>query len=110
MDLFYSLNNDFSNWLWSYRHILVTSWVAVLLVLYGNHIISLVKRVMQPYHYILRLSAFVLLCSIGFGLIAQYGEIAVNTLIDIPRRKWFACIVITTYVLLGYLAEKKNQA
>ena len=110
MDLFYALNADFSNWLWGYRQILVASWVAVLLVLYGNHIISMVKRLMQPYHYVLRLGVFVLLCSVGFGLVAEYAEIAVKTLIGIPSRQWFGGVVVASYMLLGYLAEKKNQA
>lgn len=110
MDWFYSLNNDFSNWLWNYRGVLATSWVAVLLVLYGNDINRFIKRIMQPYHYILRMFAFVLLCSVGYGLLANYGELAVQKLVGLPDRNWFAGIVISTYLLLGIVAERKNQA
>ena len=110
MDWLFSLNNDFSNWLWSYRNLLVTSWIAVLLVLYGDNIIKLLKRAMNPYHYLLRMFSFVLLCAFGFGFIANYGETAVYTLVNIPDRSWFAIIVISVYMVLGILAEQKNHA
>lgn len=110
MEWLLAVNNDFSVWLWGYRNILVTSWVAVLLVLYGDNIIKLLKRAMQPYHYIVRMFSFVLLCSFGFGFIANYGEVAVTKLVAFPERDWFAMIVISIYMLLGILAEQKNQA
>lgn len=110
MDWFFSLNSDFSNWLWGYRNVLVTSWVAVLLVLYGDTIIKLLKRMMQPYHYIFRMLSFVLLCSFGFGFLANYGEVAVNNLVNVPSRSWFGVIVIGLFLLLGVLAERKNHA
>ncbi|UAA39059.1 DUF3392 family protein [Paraneptunicella aestuarii] len=110
MDWLFSLNSDASNWLWNYRNVLVTSWIAVLLVLYGDNINRLLKRAMQPYHYILRMLSFVLLCSFGYGLLANYGEVAVSKLVGLPDRNWFAGMVISIYFVLGILAERKNQA
>ena len=110
MDWLLSVNSDVSNWLWGYRTVLVTSWVAVLLVLYGGNINKLVKRIMQPYHYLFRMLAFVLLCSVGYGLLSNYGEIGMHSLVAMPGRKWFALIVLVTYLCLGMLAERKHHA
>ena len=110
MNIIYSLNNELSNWLWSYKHILVTSWIAVLLVLYGDHLNKLLKRIMRPYHYIFRIISFVVLCTIGYGFIAIYSEVAVHQLLVFVDRQWFAGIVIFIYLLLGFLAERKHQA
>lgn len=109
MEWFLSLNNDFSNWLWGHRLVLATSWVAVLLVLYGDNINKLLKRIMQPYHYVFRMFSFVILCSFGYGLLSNYGEVAVHHLIKVPDRHWFAGIVITIYLTLGFLAERKHH-
>ena len=110
MDWLLSVNSDVSNWLWGYRTVLVTSWVAVLLVLYGGNINKLVKRIMQPYHYLFRMLAFVLLCSVGYGLLSNYGEHGMHLLVAMPGRKWFALIVVVTYLCLGMLAERKHHA
>lgn len=110
MDWLLSINGEMSNWLWGYRNIIVTSWVAVLLVLYGGNINNVVKRIMQPYHYIFRMLAFVLLCAVGYGLLSNYGEVGVNYVISMPERKWFALLVVVTYLSLGILAERKNHA
>lgn len=110
MDLFYSLNNNFSNWLWGYRDLLVTSWIAVLLVLYGDNLNKALKRLMRPYNYFFRILSFVVLCTVGYGLLAIYGEVAANYLLSHAQRSWFAGIVITIYLFLGFLAERKHQA
>lgn len=110
MDWLLSVNNELSNWLWGYRNVLITSWVAVVLVLFGSSINKLVKRVMQPYHYIFRMLAFVLLCAVGYGLMSNYGEIGVYWLVTMPGRHWFALIVVATYLSLGMLAERMHHA
>lgn len=110
MDWLLSVNSDVSNWLWGYRSVLVTSWVAVVLVLFGGNINKLVKRIMQPYHYIFRMLAFVLLCSVGYGLMSNYGEAGIHSLVAMPGRKWFALIVVVTYLGLGIVAERKHHA
>lgn len=110
MDWFWSFNNDLSNWFWSHRSVIVTSWVAVLLVLYGGNINQTLKRIMSPYHYVLRISAFVLLCSFGYGILANYGSILINHTLELPARRWFALVVIVTYFVLGAMAESKRQA
>ncbi|MBF0264226.1 MAG: DUF3392 family protein [Gammaproteobacteria bacterium] len=107
---FYSFNTGLSNWLWSHKQMIVTSWIAVLLVLYGDELNKLLKRIMRPYHYLLRMLSFVVLCTVGYGFIAIYSEIGVNQLLSFVHRHWFAGIVIFIYLLLGFLAERKHQA
>lgn len=110
MDWLYTLNNQASNWLWSYRELLVTSWMAVLLVLYGGTINRLLKRIVRPYHYLVRMLSFVVLCTFGYGLLAMYGEQLIGYLAQLIARSWFAALVLATYLLLAFLAERKQQA
>lgn len=110
MDWLWSLNSELSNWFWSYRNVIVTSWVAVLLVLYGDNINKTLKRLMRPYHYVVRILAFVVLCSVGYSILANYGEVLINHTLQLPERRWFAVIVIGVYFVLGGLAERKHQA
>lgn len=110
MDWLWSLNNEVSNWFWGYRNIIVASWVAVLLVLYGDSINKSLKRLMRPYHYVVRILAFVVLCSVGYSILAHYGEVLINHTLQLPERSWFTVIVIGIYFVLGGLAESKHQA
>ncbi len=109
-DWFFAINNDFSRWLWSHHAFIVTSWIAVLLVVYGDSINKFLKQLMRPYHYLLRLMAFVLLCTLGYSLLAHYGEISVYRLLQLLDRQFFGIFVISAYLILGMLAERKHHA
>ena len=110
MEWFLAVNADLSEWFWGYRQFLVASWIAVLLVIYGGDLNSAVRRVMQPYHFMLRMAVFVLLCTFGYGAIAVYGQLALSFgLLHIDQR-WGAGVVITVFGVLSVLAERKKQA
>jgi hypothetical protein len=110
MDWFLSLNGDFSSWLWDYRQVLVASWIAVLLVIYGGELNAAVRRIMQPYHFLFRMGAFVLLCTFGYGALAVYGEAALNFALLHLSQKWFGGLVVAIYLTLSFLAERKRHA
>ncbi|GAA3924733.1 DUF3392 family protein [Litoribacillus peritrichatus] len=110
MEWFFAMNSDLSDWFWDYRQLLVTSWIAVILVIYGGKLNALVRRVMQPYHFLFRMVAFILLCTFGYGAIAIYGQLAINFGLLHIKTDWFAGIVILVYLVLSVLAERKRQA
>jgi len=110
MDWLWSLNSDLSDWLWGHRQLLITSWVAVLLVVYGGELNAAVRRIMQPYHFMFRMSAFILLCTFGYGALAVYGQLAINFGLIHLNKNWFASIVIVTFLVLSFLAERKRHA
>ena len=47
--------------------------MATILVVYGDIINSHIKRILAPYHFILRVSLFVVLCAFGYGALTLYG-------------------------------------
>ncbi|GLQ32786.1 DUF3392 family protein [Litoribrevibacter albus] len=110
MEWFWSLNSDLSGWFWGYRQLLITSWVAVLLVIYGGELNAVVRRIMQPYHVMMRMTAFILLCTFGYGALAVYGQLGINFALLHISKDWFAGIVIVTYLVLSVLAERKRHA
>lgn len=110
MDWLWSINSELSSWFWGYRQLLITSWVAVLLVIYGGELNSAVRRVMQPYHFLLRMAAFILLCTFGYGALAVYGQLGINFGLLHLDKNWFASVVIATYLILSFLAERKRHA
>ena len=104
MNLLLSLNSDFSAWLWGYRSLLVSSWVAVVLVVYGGELNNAVRRILQPYHFVLRMTAFVLLCTFGYGMLTFYSELAINVGLLHFNRHWFGLIVVSVFLVLSFLA------
>jgi hypothetical protein len=110
MDSILSHYNDFSYWLWDYRHLLISSWVAVLLVVYGASLNAAVRRIMQPYHFLLRMGAFILLCTFGYGALAVYGELFIQFMLLYFDKQWFGLISIIVFLILSFLAERKKHA
>lgn len=110
MDAVFAYYREFSYWLWDYRQFLVSSWVAVLLVVYGASFNAAVRRLMQPYHFLLRMLAFILLCTFGYGALAVYGELAIQFLLLYFDKQWFGMISIVIFLLLSFLAERKKHA
>jgi hypothetical protein len=109
MEWVLAINSELSDWFWGHRQLLITSWVAVLLVVYGGSLNALVRRVMQPYHFLIRMIAFILLCTFGYGALAVYGQLGINFGLLHLSKDWFASIVIVTYLILSLLAERKRH-
>ncbi|SEP83587.1 Protein of unknown function [Ectothiorhodospira magna] len=83
--------------------------VATLLVIYGNDINRTLKIILRPYHRLLRLLGFVLMCAFGYGaLTVFFTPLLANVLVMVDTR-WMAPMVVGAFLLLGFLAERKHQ-
>ncbi|MFP4080918.1 MAG: DUF3392 domain-containing protein [Ectothiorhodospira sp.] len=109
LEWFDALLLDAGAWLRGYVSQLALAFVATLLVIYGSDINRMVKGAVRHWPRVMRLLAFVVMCVFGYGaltvLITPWiakGLFQVDTL-------WLAPVVIGAFLLLGWLAERKNQ-
>ncbi len=83
--------------------------LATLLVLYGPVINRKVRALLGGAHFVIRLLVFVLLCTFGYGLLLVWSAPLLARAIAGMGSLYLAPVVILAFVLLGYLAERKNQ-
>ena len=67
MDLVNGYLVQLGNWMRPHIMLVAMAQVATLLTIYGDHINVVVRVLVKPYHFILRLAAFVALCTFGYG-------------------------------------------
>ncbi len=95
---------------WVRAHVLAiaTAFTTALLVIYGDQINAAVKRRIRPYPFIVRTSAFMLLCSFGYGLLTVLITPSVAQLLRYFGDQYVALVVVASFMAIGILAERKK--
>ncbi len=88
---------------------LAVALVATLLVIYGDRINKTVRLLVRPYPFILRISAFVVLCTLGYGALTVWGASQLKMLMGSLPDVYFAPVVLLAFIILGVLAERYHK-
>lgn len=89
---------------------MAVAFVATLLVIYGDAINRTVRIFVKPYPFILRILAFVLLCTLGYGAITVWGSAQLQLVMGRIPDLYFAPIVFVAFLFLGILAERYHKS
>lgn len=92
------------------QHISTISFgmIAAVLVLFGDPIIKFQKKILKRFHFLFRLTAFVILAGIGFSLMAFWSEsILTKALLNLPR-DLLPPTILAIFFILGIMAERKR--
>lgn len=98
-----------SAWLKPYSMEMAVAFVATLLVIYGDAINKTVRVLVKPYPFIVRISAFVVLCTLGYGALTVWGSGQVHALMLQLPNILFAPVVFCAFIILGVLAERFHK-
>ena len=71
---------------------------------YNSHI----KRILAPYHFILRVSLFVVLCAFGYGALTLYGAPFLHHIIAYLPWKYQGAGFVFAFMFIGFLAERRR--
>ncbi|MBA4387861.1 MAG: DUF3392 domain-containing protein [Verrucomicrobia bacterium] len=82
---------------------------ATIFFIYGGNIHGAIRTSMQKLHFLVRLSLFTLICAFGYGLVTVYLAKAFEEILIRLGDLYYAPIVIGTFLLVGFLAERKRQ-
>ncbi|WP_037339814.1 DUF3392 family protein [Saccharospirillum impatiens] len=83
--------------------------VATFLVIYGNDVNRAVWALIRRAHFIVRTLVFILLCAIGYGLIAVYLVPVISNLLLMAGSVWLGVVVVLVFILVGWLAERHSR-
>ena len=84
------------------------AFVATSLVIFGNNISKFVRATVKNYIFLFRILAFILLCTVGYGLMTVILHPIIHHLfLKIPRDYSFITISFC-FIYLGIVAERKR--
>ena len=98
-----------SQWMRLYLPHIVMALVATLLIVYGENVNALVRRWIGGWNFFMRVFIFVLLCSFGYGLLATALSQMFLKMFQGINNLYLALVVVVIFIVVGILAEKKNQ-
>lgn len=102
------LLGDFTRWLAEYFDEMSIMLVATALVVYGDVINKHVKRILAPYHFVIRTLVFVLLCAFGYGLLTLYGAPFLRYVLAYLPWQYQGAAYVMCFITLGFLAERRR--
>ena len=97
-------------WIKPYTGQLAVAFVATLLVIYGDAINKTVRVFVKPYPFLLRIFAFVLLCTLGYGTVTVWGSGQVKTLLLQVPDIYLPIVILCAFTILGVLAERYHKS
>ena len=106
MDLDNNLINSVGQWLDGHLDAVATALVATFLVIFGNRINTIVRLAVKPYPFYLRVSAFVFLCTAGYGAMAAWLTPWVERLMGALSPVVLLPLLVVLFVTVGILAER----
>ena len=101
---------DITAWMKPYIGQISVAFVATLLVIYGDAINKTVRVFVKPYPFILRITAFVLLCTLGYGFLTVWGSAQIKSLLWSIPDLYKPVTVVGAFCILGILAERYHKS
>jgi cation transport ATPase len=108
MDGINSLLTQLSHWTQPYSSEIAITILATILVVYGDSFNKHIKRMISPYHFVIRTLVFVMVCAFGYGLFIVFATPFVKQLILWVPYLYRGSVVIMIFLILGYLAENRR--
>jgi hypothetical protein len=79
------------------------------LAIYGDFINRKMKNAIKDRPFLLRYASFIALCAFGYGFLTLFlAKFLAQSLREVPSQ-YFILAVVGCFVLLGILADRKNQ-
>ena len=97
-----------SHWCRPYLTEISFSFVATLLVLYGNRINGKIKKITSEYHYVIRVTVFILISGFGYGWATVCLTGFLEKILQYKTGNYLGIIVIAVFLVLGIMADKKK--
>lgn len=83
--------------------------VATALVIFGDHINSGLRVLVKKQPFWVRLSAFIALCSVGYGALSVWLTPLIENLLRSLPGWQFLTVIMGSFVLVALLAQKQKR-
>ncbi|AWL12214.1 hypothetical protein HMF8227_01741 [Saliniradius amylolyticus] len=97
-----------TGWLSPYYSEIAMTFIATLLVVYGDVVNKHIKRMLTPYPFVFRTLVFVLVCAFGYGAFILFATPFIKQGILLLPSVWRGGVIVAVFLLMGYLAEQRR--
>ncbi|VAW47485.1 hypothetical protein MNBD_GAMMA04-675 [hydrothermal vent metagenome] len=110
MDLTFLIDliSPFAEWLQGYLYEIGLAMVSTLLIIYGSDILGFIKKQIGGVQPFLRLTLFIIICAFGFAFLTSFLTPLLFGLLHKVDVIWLPLIVLVSFYLIGFLAQKKG--
>lgn len=98
-----------SAWMRSHLPQIAFSLTAMVLVLGGPYLNGAVKKVTQPLHWLVRYALFVLLSTVGYGLITNLGLQSIRGLLTRLNSLQLIAVVFGAHLVLAWFLKREKK-
>lgn len=99
---------DFSGFLRPHLDKVAMSMVATTLFLYGAELHGVIKKQIDGCPLLLRVLILILVCAFGYGTLTVGASMLFQHLLGFLDKHYLAPVVLSLFLLLGILAERKK--
>jgi len=109
MDIIYDLNVQLAQHMNAYLNDIALAIIATCLVIYGNNLNNVIRHMVSPWPFIVRILAFILMCTFGYGLLTVWLQPILKVLLKHISLIYLPIAIMGIFCVLGILAERKKQ-
>ena len=92
-----------------YLYKIAMAITAAILVLFGEHINSIIRNMVKGYNFFVRLTVFIFVVAFGYGaLTLAIAHLLARLLAQIPNLYLFL-VLLLIFIAIGIIAEEKKQ-
>ena len=103
-----SLIADIASHVRPYNTEIAVALIATALVIFGGAINEMVRSLIRTQPIWLRVIVFILLCAVGYGLLAVWLTGLVKGYLAGLSSGWYLLVVSTAFIVVGILAERSR--
>lgn len=109
MNFILELNHELVSLMRPYLADISLALVATCLVVYGDNVNKLLKRLVYRWHFVARVLVFILMCTFGYGILTLWLQPLIESLLRQVSANYLAILVISIFCFLGVMAERKRH-
>ncbi|SFC28736.1 DUF3392 family protein [Pseudoalteromonas denitrificans] len=106
---FNNISSQLVSWLTPYLHQIALTIIVCLIALYANDLNKFIKRLFARRHFIIRTMTFIIVTAFGFGALTFFVTPILIKLLLIFGKLYMPWLLLVAFIVLGILADKKNQ-
>jgi len=92
-----------------YQYQTALAIIATLLVLFGNDINNAIKGLIRKQHFVVRTTAFIVICAFGYGLLTVWLTKLLSAQLSQIPNLYIVPLIVAIFVGLGVYAQKQRQ-
>lgn len=93
-------------WVRQYIFMISMAQIATLLVVFGDHINAVVRVLVKPYPFVLRVTAFVALCAFGYGALTAFSTPLYADALTKLNAYALTPVIVVSFIVIGMLTER----